>query len=70
MVLASFSNYFAMGVIAIIVSMYYETKQNDLIYNESTNDGRKYLVRNLPDMDKAADKLAKIKQRLLTLLEN
>ena len=67
MVLASFSNYFAMGVIAIIVSMYYETKQNDLIYNESTNDGRKYLVRNLPDKDKSSNMMAKIRENLVTV---
>ena len=67
MVLASFSNYFAMGVIAIIVSMYYETKQNDLIYNESTTDGRKYLVRNLPDKDKSSNMMAKIREKLVTI---
>ena len=67
MILASFSNYFAMGVIAIIVSMYYETKQNDLIYNESTTDGRKYLVRNLPDKDKSSNMMAKIREKLVTI---
>ena len=67
MILASFSNYFAMGVIAIIVSMYYETKQNDLIYNKSTTDGRKYLVRNLPDKDKSSNMMAKIREKLVTI---
>jgi len=67
MVLASFSNYFAIGVIIIVISMYYETKQNDLIYIKSTIDGRKYLVRNLPDKDKSSNMMAQIRENLVTI---
>tara|TARA_B100000780_G_C21126983_1_gene457765 strand:+ start:9355 stop:9954 length:600 start_codon:yes stop_codon:yes gene_type:complete len=62
-----FTNYFAMGVIAVIISMYYETNNNDLIYVESTSDNRKYLVRNLPDKNKSSNMMAKIRENLVTI---
>ena len=49
--------------------MQYENFTSDLTIVKSRLDNENHLVRKLPDMNNAADTLAKIKQRLLTLLE-
>lgn len=43
---------------------------NEIGYVKSTIDGREYLVRNLPDKQKAADNLAIIRQRLTAICES
>ena len=46
-------------IVLMIISVMNIIKRNkDIIYVKSKTDGRKYLVRKLPDSQKAAEKLA------------
>ena len=53
----------------ILFSLYiqFENFTNEISLVSSNIDGETYLVRNLPDKKKAADLLAKIKKKLITL---
>ena len=64
-----FTTYFIIFIVFIIGLMQYENFTSDLTFVKSNVDNENHLVRKLPDMNDAADKLAEIKQRLLTLLE-
>src|SRR3989304_6640033 len=55
------------GVLLLAAYIYYQNRNNDLIYVVAPLDGRKYLVRNLPDKDEAANMLARIRQNMLVL---
>lgn len=64
------SNIIYFIIISIIIfSLYiqFENFTNEISLVTSEIDGETYLVRNLPDKDKAADLLAKIKKKLLKL---
>ena len=61
--------YVTLGVIVVSGLIFYENRTNDLTKIIATHDGRSYLVRNLPDNIYAADMLAKIRERLVTLTE-
>ena len=61
MITSSFLNIVVIGIVIIIGLMYHDTNVNDLIYVEAPKDGRKYLVRNLPDKDKAANMMSQNK---------
>ena len=67
--MTDFITYFIIFIIGIMGLMKYESFNNDLTYVESSIDNKKHLVRNLPDKNQAADRLAKIKENLLTLIE-
>ena len=64
---SSFLNFFTLGVVAIIGMMFFEKKNNDLTYVQSPKDGRRYLVRNLPDRENAANLMASIRENLVTM---
>ena len=67
MIATSFLNIMVTGLVVVMGLMYYETNSNDLMYVESSNDNRKYLVRNLPDKEKAANIMSKIRENLVTV---
>ena len=45
-----------------------KTTSNDMAYVTSTVDGQQYLVRNLPDKQEAANRLARTRAKLLRLM--
>ena len=49
--------------------MHLENKNKDLEYVKSTVDGRKYLVRNLPDKQDASNMIATVRQNLVKLAQ-
>ena len=49
--------------------MAYKQNSYDMAHVESTVDHEKYLVRNLPDKQDAADRLARIRAKLLRLMK-
>jgi len=58
-------------LVVVILSflLKYESINSDLTYVTSSVDGRQYLVRNLPDKQKAADMLANIRKNLTKIVE-
>jgi len=58
-------------LVVVILSflLKYESINSDLTYVTSSIDGRQYLVRNLPDKQKAADMLANIRKNLTKIVE-
>ncbi len=62
-----FVNIFTIMLIVLIYTIYNENKNNDLIYVESEKDGRKYLVRNLPDKKHAANLMSNLRENLVTI---
>ena len=59
-----------LGIIGIFVYMNFVRKSLYLDKIKSSTDGNKYYVRNLPDKEKAANKLAEIGNSLKTLIES
>ena len=51
----------------IMIFIFLEARNNDVLYVKSDIDDKNYLVRNLPDKQKAADMLAVTQQKLLKL---
>lgn len=60
---------FTLIFLMITIFILLESKNTDVIYVKSSVDGRKYLVRNLPDKDKAADILAVTRKKLMKLCD-
>lgn len=59
---------FVLVVLAIAyVAMYFKSSKYPLSLTKSTVDEEHYLVRNLPDKQEAADRLAKVREKLLRL---
>ena len=59
---------FILAIVAIAwTAMYFKQSKYPLSYVTSVVDGEKYLVRNLPDKQEAADKLARVRAKLLRL---
>jgi hypothetical protein len=48
--------------------MAYKQESHDMSLTESTVDGKRYIVRNLPDKQEAADRLARTRAKLITLM--
>tara|TARA_B110000977_G_scaffold201209_1_gene294763 strand:+ start:8246 stop:8830 length:585 start_codon:yes stop_codon:yes gene_type:complete len=61
--------YITFGILVVSGLIFYENKTNDLIKIMSSYDGREYLVRNLSNGGDAADILATIREKLVTLCE-
>ena len=59
---------FIIFILVIVLFIYYEKKNNGLIYVKSSLDNKEYLVRNVDDKQDAADLLADIKERISKLL--
>jgi len=56
-------------ILILIVFLIFNKKQNKMIYLKSNIDKQEYLVRDLPDAQKAANMLEKIKQNTMKLVE-
>ena len=54
-------------LMVIITVMFIKKSSGEVKYVESDLDGKKYLVRDLPDKQKAANMLAKIRMNLINL---
>lgn len=65
-----FVEVFIIFVIAVIILMYIQNHYGEVDYVTSKLDNRKYLVRNLPDAQKAADLLAEINADLVKLVRH
>jgi len=63
-----FLNIFVTIILLSILYMYFESRSYDVTYVKSNVDNREYLVRNLSDKQMAADLLAKIRTRLVTMV--
>jgi len=58
------------GVVgAGLAAMAYKQSSYDMAHVESSVDGKRYLVRNLPDKQKAADCLARTREKMLRLMK-
>ena len=65
----TFANYFLMIILIAIIYMYFESQSYEVVYVTSKVDGRRYLVRNLPDKEEAAKLLSDITERLSKLVD-
>ena len=59
---------FIFFIILLSFFIYTESRNNEIIYVESSLDHRKYLVRNVDDKQEAADMLANMRDRLDKLI--
>jgi hypothetical protein len=60
-----------LGVLAAgLGAMAYKKGSHDMSLTASTVDGQRYLVRNLPDKQEAADRLARVRAKLLRLMRD
>jgi len=58
-----------LGVLgAGLAAMAYKQESHDMSLTESKVDGQRYLVRNLPDKQEAADRLARTRAKLVSLM--
>ena len=64
-----FVNIIIISILILSFYIYYESKYSELEYVKSVIDNELYLVRNRDDKDKAANTLAKIKQKLSKLVQ-
>ena len=55
---------FIFFIIVLSLFIYTESRNNEIIYVQSSIDNRKYLVRNVDDKQEAADMLANMRARL------
>jgi len=56
-------------VLFVVIYIYIDTKNSNLIYVKSDIDGNMYLVRNVEDKQRAANLLANIRQKLVRLVD-
>jgi hypothetical protein len=66
----SFLDFFIIFIIVIILFFYIKNYYAEVIYVKSNVDGRNYLVRKLPDRQKAADYLASVNADLQKLTKH
>lgn len=65
----SFVLYFSVAFVIFCILAHYASANSELIYVKSSVDGTEYMVRNLPDKQKAADMLARLRAKLQKLAE-
>ena len=65
----SFINVIITFVLLTVIYKYFENRSYDVVMHKSKIDNKDYLVRNLPDKQKAADTLANISKRLTILVK-
>lgn len=68
--MVEFHNVFIAMILIITIYMYISNKNNEVKYEISTFDNKKYLVRNREDSGEAANLLAKIRYNLIQLCDN
>lgn len=66
----TFLDFFIMFIVVVMIFMYIKNFYAEVVYVLSKVDGRKYLVRKLPDREKAADMLANINTDLQRLVKH
>lgn len=64
-----FTSFFITSILLTTLFIHMENKNKDLTYVVSKVDDRKYLVRNLPDKQEAADMIATIRGNLVKLAQ-
>lgn len=66
---SSYGQWILLFVIVAVawVAMYFKQSKYPLAYVKSSIDGQQYLVRNLPDKQEAADRLARVREKLLRI---
>lgn len=57
-------------VFLVIISIFYKTTSKEVVYVKSDIDDQEYLVRDLPDNQKAANMLARIKKNIFHLTDH
>lgn len=66
----SFTELFILFVMTIIIVMYIQNHYGEVDYAVARTDGRRYLVRKLPDSQQAAEMLASINADLVRLVRH
>jgi predicted metal-dependent hydrolase len=66
----TFLNFFVFAILIMILYMYLETRSYEVIYTKSKIDNKEYLVRNLKDKQQAADLLAKVRAKLIKIVDH
>jgi hypothetical protein len=66
----TFLDFFIVFIVVIILFFYIKGYYAEVTYVKSSIDGRQYLVRKLPDRQKAADMLASINEDLHRLIKH
>ena len=64
-----FTSFFITSILLTTLYMHLENRNKELIYVKSTVDNRKYLVRNLPDKQDAANMIATVRGNLVKLAQ-
>lgn len=64
-----FTSFFITSILLTTLFIHMENKNKDLTYVVSKVDDRKYLVRNLPDKQEAADMIATVRENLVKLAQ-
>lgn len=64
-----FTSFFITSILLTTLFIHMENKNKDLTYVVSKVDNRKYLVRNLPDKQEAADIIATVRGNLVKLAQ-
>ena len=63
----NFVSVFIIVSICSLIIIYLNNQRINIEYITSEKDGNEYIVRNLPDKQEAADRLAEIRKRLLII---
>ncbi len=66
----SFTEWFVVAIMVVIIVMYLRRFYGEAEFVRSDVDGQSYLVRNLPGKQEAADKLARLNQKLTQLVQH
>ena len=61
--------YFSIAFVLFCMYVYYTNKNGDMVYVPAKEDGNQYLVRNLPDKEAAADLLARLRKKMVKLVD-
>jgi predicted metal-dependent hydrolase len=64
-----FTSFFITSILLTTLYMHLENRNKELTYVKSTVDGRKYLVRNLPDKQEASNLIATVRSNLVKLAQ-
>lgn len=65
-----FVSFFILLILITIFYTYLEAKSSEVSYVKSSLDGKEYLVRNMPDMQQAADLLSQLNINLTKLIKH
>ena len=65
----NFTTFFICVILIVIIFIHFNNKYKDVEFNVSSIDGRKYLVQNHKDKQKAADLLATIRKNLILVVQ-